>query len=244
MDGGYIFAGGSFSNDGDVIGNHGSYDVWVVKSDSVGNLQWQKCLGGTSDEEAFSIQQITDGGYALTGYTESNDGDVSGIHGFRDFWVVKLDSMGNLQWQKCLGGADLENGFFVQQTIDGGYILTGITVSNDGDINGNHGGGDVWVVKLSSTVGMNDLSSITSLNVYPNPTSDNLTVNLSLSKTENLTLQIKDVLGQTVIEPIYLKNSSGTFTHTISTSKLHNGIYLLDIMGEEGRRTEKIVVEH
>jgi hypothetical protein len=103
---------------------------------------------------------------------------------------------------------------------------------------------DIWVVKLSSNVGMNELSSITSLNAYPNPASDNFTVSLSLSKTENLTLQIKDVLGKTVLEPIFLKNISRDFSHTFSTSELPSGIYLLDIIGDEGRRTEKIVIEH
>jgi hypothetical protein len=243
-DGGYIFIGITRSNDGDVSGNHGGGDVWVVKLDSLGNIQWQKCLGGTASEIAYSIKHTTDGGYVLTGFTQSNDGDVSGNNGSSDVWVVKLDSLGNIQWQKCLGGAADEGANYIHQTIDGGYILTGVTYSNDVDVSGNHGGGDVWLVKLSSTVGMNELSAITSLNVYPNPASDNFTVNLSLSKTENLTLQIKDILGQNIIEPIYLKNISGDFSHTFSTSELPGGIYLLDIIGDEGRRTEKVIIEH
>ena len=244
--GDYILIGTTTSDDGDVSGNHGYSDVWVVKLDSVGAIQWQKCIGGTNSEVAYQIQITTDGGNIFAGFTYSNDGDIAGNHGGGgpDMLVVKIDSVGAIQWQKCLGGFSNEGANSIQNTNDGQYILTGWAVSNDGDVIGNHGEADIWVVKLSATVGMNELSSITSLNTYPNPASDNLTVNLSLSKTENLTLQLINVLGQTVLEPICLKNSSGTFTHSISTSKLPNGIYLLDIMGEEGRRTEKIVIDH
>ncbi len=149
-DGGYIVAGYTNSNDGDVSGNHGNSDFWVVKLDSNGNIVWQKALGGSSYDEAYSIQQTTDGGYIVAGYTESNDGDVSGsgYHGGYDFWVVKLDSNGNKQWQKALGGSGNDEAYSIQQTTDGGYIVAGYTWSNDGDVSGNHGNDDFWVVKL------------------------------------------------------------------------------------------------
>jgi hypothetical protein len=150
-DGGYVVAGRTYSNDGNVTGNHGSDDYWVVKLDASGNIQWQKCLGGTSWEYASSIQQTTDGGYVAAGYTRSNDGDVSGNHGDWDYWVVKLDSSGNIQWQKCLGGTSWDEAYSIQQTTDGGYVVTGYTTSNDGDVSGNHGGEDYWVVKLDSS---------------------------------------------------------------------------------------------
>jgi hypothetical protein len=123
-----------------------------VKLRADGSLEWQKCLGGSKDDNGFSIRQTTDRGYILTGYTHSNDGDVSGNHDptgvTADAWVVKLSEDGMLQWQKCLGGSMDEWGRSIQQTTDGGYILTGHTQSNDGDVSGNHGGPDVWVVKL------------------------------------------------------------------------------------------------
>lgn len=151
-DGGYVIIGGAISNDGDVSGNHGDYDIWVVKLSSTGTLQWQKCLGGTSEERSVIIKQCADGSYIILGETMSNDGDVSGIHGtFSDIWVVKLTSNGTLDWQKCLGGLGIENAYNLQISTDGGYILTGYTKSNNGNVVGNHGGGDAWVVKLSST---------------------------------------------------------------------------------------------
>jgi|GEM_PF-351621 len=148
LDGGYIVAGGSSSNDGDVFGNHGGNDYWVVKLNSVGDIDWQKCLGGSNNDTAYSIQQTSDGGYVVAGYTLSNDYDVSGNHGDADFWIVKLDSVGVIDWQKCLGGSSEEYARSIQQTSDGGYIITGETRSINGDVSGNHGDVDFWLVKL------------------------------------------------------------------------------------------------
>jgi hypothetical protein len=150
-DGGYIMTGGTKSNDGDVSGNHGQYDAWIVKLSNTGALQWQKTLGGTSDEVASAIQQTTDGGYVLAGYTNSNDGDVAGNHGLSDAWIIKLNSSGVLQWQKSFGGSDDDSCHDIQQTTDGGYMIGGKTNSTNGDVSGNHGGSDFWVTKLNAS---------------------------------------------------------------------------------------------
>ncbi|NLY22597.1 MAG: T9SS type A sorting domain-containing protein [Bacteroidales bacterium] len=150
-DGGYIVAGETWSNDGDVSGNHGGGDYWVVKLNSSGDILWQICLGGTNVDVAYSIQQTSDEGFIVAGYTCSNEGDVSGNHGNSDYWVVKLNSSGTIEWQKCLGGTDGDYANSIQQTSDGGFIVAGQTYSNDGDVSGNHGGSDAWVVKLNSS---------------------------------------------------------------------------------------------
>ena len=142
---GYIVAGNSHSNDGDISGNHGGGDIWVIKIDHQGNIQWQKCLGGTGDEGG-SIQQTNDGGYIAAGTTNSNDGDVSGNKGGNDGWLVKLDSTGNITWQKCLGGSGGEQSHTIAKTNDGGCIVSGWSGSDDGDVGGNYGTNDVWVV--------------------------------------------------------------------------------------------------
>ncbi|MFY9419238.1 MAG: hypothetical protein WAP17_09180, partial [Bacteroidales bacterium] len=148
--GGFIVAGSTNSNNGDVSGYHGYFDYWVVKLNSSGDIEWQKCLGGTNNDYANSIQQTSDGGFIVAGYTESNDGDVSGYHGGDyDAWVVKLNSSGDILWQKCLGGTIDDRANSIQQTSDGGFIVAGFTVSNDGDVSGNHGASDAWVVKLN-----------------------------------------------------------------------------------------------
>ena len=150
-DSGLIVAGYTESSNGDVSGNHGAYDYWVVKLNSSGDILWQICLGGTNVDVAYSIQQTSDEGFIVAGYTCSNEGDVSGNHGNSDYWVVKLNSSGTIEWQKCLGGTDGDYANSIQQTSDGGFIVAGQTYSNDGDVSGNHGGSDAWVVKLNSS---------------------------------------------------------------------------------------------
>jgi len=149
-DGGYIVAGDINSNNADASGHHGSSDMWVVKLNADGEMMWQKCLGGTGSDCANSIRQTSDGGYIVAGESNSNNGDVTGNHGGRDMWVVKLFENGDIDWQKCLGGTGYDFASSVQQTSDGGYIVAGYTESNNGDVTGNHGGGDAWVVKLDA----------------------------------------------------------------------------------------------
>ena len=125
-----------------------------MKLDASGNLAWQKCLGGGDNDDAKSVQQTADGGYMVAGYTDSNNGDVSGNHGVDDYWVVKLNESGNLVWQKCLGGGYSDQAYSIQQTADCGYVVAGFANSNDGDVIGNHGSPvypgspDYWIVKL------------------------------------------------------------------------------------------------
>jgi uncharacterized delta-60 repeat protein len=149
-DGGYIIAGYSESNDGNVSGNHGNYDYWIVKLTSSGDIDWQKSLGGSGWDVAYSIEQTTDGGYIAAGYSDSNDGDVSGNHGSNDYWIIKLTATGDIEWQKSLGGSSPDYAYSVQQTTDGGYIIAGYSWSVDGDILENHGYHDYWIVKLNS----------------------------------------------------------------------------------------------
>lgn len=150
-DGGYIVAGTAASSDGDVTGGHGSFDDWIIKLDSSGNIQWKKTLGGSMVEHANSIRQTTDNGYIIAGYSNSVNGDITGNHGSEDFWIVKLDQSGNLQWQKSLGGSDKDSAYSIQQTYDGGYITIGVSLSTNGDVTGNHGNYDIWVVKLNAS---------------------------------------------------------------------------------------------
>lgn len=152
-DGGFIVAGETYSSDGDVTGNHGSLDYWIIKLNDFGNLQWEKCFGGTDLDHVTSIEHTKDGGYIVAGFSWSGDGDVTGHHGTYgyDFWIVKLGINGNIQWQKSLGGSDHDYAYSIDQTLDGGYIVAGNTNSTDGDVTGNHGGADYWIVKLGAT---------------------------------------------------------------------------------------------
>jgi len=153
IDGGYIFGGVTGSNNGDVkSGYHGGlYDMWVVKLDAFGNIQWERTYGGSRNDMLFSILILPDG-YLLGGDTDSNSGDIkSGIKGKDDNWVVKIDKLGNIQWEKTYGGTEEEDLYSLQSTIDGGYVLGGYTKSNNGDVkSGNHGNYDFWIVKIDN----------------------------------------------------------------------------------------------
>lgn len=148
-DEGYILTGSTYN-----FSSPPGMDVTVVKLDSDGNLQWRKKYGGSASEEANSIIQTTDGGYILAGYTESNDGDVSGNHSVftEDYWIVKLDDTGNIQWQKCFGGTNNDMAKSIVQTAAGDYVIAGTSWSNDGDVTGSNGApGDYWIIKISGT---------------------------------------------------------------------------------------------
>jgi hypothetical protein len=152
FDGNIMLAGSATSNDGDVSGNKGSSDMWIVKLDSSGNLLWQKCFGGSQGDGATYILQTPDSGYIITGSTYSNDGDVSGNHGNGDLWLIEIDGNGNLLRQKCFGGTGQEGGTRLQYDLDGSLLVTGYTNSQDGDVTINilPGSSNAWVLKLDS----------------------------------------------------------------------------------------------
>jgi hypothetical protein len=132
-DGGYAVAGwtGSFGA--------GGWDIYVVKLDASGNVQWTKTIGGSNDDGALSIIQSSDGGYVVAGWTESFGA------GDRDMFVVKLDSSGNVQWTKTIGGSYGDEANSIIQSSDGGYVVAGRTESFGA------GGWDIYVVKLDAS---------------------------------------------------------------------------------------------
>ncbi|MCU7549073.1 BACON domain-containing protein [Chitinophagaceae bacterium LB-8] len=150
-EGGYLMAGSTNSHDVDVNGNHGSSDAWVLKMDANGNKQWSKLFGGTASDALTSIAATNDGGYVMSGYSYSNNDDVSGNNGGNDAWVIKLDANGNKQWSKLYGGTQNEGASTIIVTTDGGFVIAGSTSSNNGDFSGNHGESDTWVMKLDAS---------------------------------------------------------------------------------------------
>jgi hypothetical protein len=131
-DGGYILAGTTS------LFGAGYSDYWLLKLNSAGDILWQKTYGDTGIEGQPSVQQTADGGYILAGETKSL-GSSNG-----DFWVLKLDSAGDILWQKTYGGTVSESRPSILQTIDGGYILAGDTMSFGAGRN------DLWLLELDS----------------------------------------------------------------------------------------------
>ncbi|MGB2807138.1 MAG: hypothetical protein WBC22_05335 [Sedimentisphaerales bacterium] len=111
-DGGYIIAGYT-----DSFGATGS-DVYLLKTEPNGTMQWQKSFGGSGSDSGSSVQQTSDGGYIIAGYTFSFGAGSS------DVYLIKTEPNGTMQWQKTFGGSEHEYGNSVQQTSDGGYIIT------------------------------------------------------------------------------------------------------------------------
>jgi len=233
-DGGYIVTGYSNSTNGDLTSNQGNEDYWVIKLDSSGAITWQKSLGGSGLDGGLSTQQTTDGEYVVAGYSWSNDGDVIGNHGGYDYWVVKLSSTGIITWKKSLGGSGLDIGHSIQQTTDGGYVVTGGSTSTDGDVTGNHGVYDYWVVKLSPSVGVNEITEFNEFNVYPNPTSSQITLKVNTNLV-GAVYTIYDNMGKS------LMSGEINAEHTvIELNNLSNGIYLFKV-GGNSQQTFKVI---
>ena len=147
-DGGFITCGYAESTNGNVTENIGWFDYWIIKMNSAGIIEWKNNLGGTGGDFAFDIDQTSDLGYIISGYTYSSDGDVTDYDFAGDYWVVKLDVSGNLIWEKTYGGSSYDYGISIIESMEGGYLMTGYSISTDGDISDNHGNYDTWIIKI------------------------------------------------------------------------------------------------
>ncbi len=159
-DGGYIVGGMSSSDiSGDKTENAfresnnccRTVDYWVIKLDNVGNIQWQKTLGGDWNDMLFAIDNTIDGGYILGGYSESRKSSVKKENyiGGADYWIIKLDNSGNIQWENTIGGTGHDYLYSMQQTTDGGFILGGYSESPiSGDKLEKAKNTDYWIVKI------------------------------------------------------------------------------------------------
>jgi hypothetical protein len=130
---------------------HGVGEFWGTKIDRKGNLQWRGYFGGTNNDRAHAVVPADDGGFVLSGFTESDDYDISNTRGSYDFWVVKVDHNGNLVWERSFGGTGIDIAQDIAKTDDGGYVITGNTFSDDIDVSKNNGESDMWLVKIDTT---------------------------------------------------------------------------------------------
>jgi hypothetical protein len=208
-DGGYIIVGYTTSY------GAGGYDVYLIKVDANGNMQWSKTFGGRGDDGGLSVQQTRDGGYIIVGSTES-----FGSGGY-DVYLIKVDANGNMQWSKTFGGRGDDWGRSVQQTRDGGYIIVGWTRSF------GSGESDVYLIKLglgtittitittetvTTTVTTTVVSPTTTTTTYTTTARYTTTITQTVPATITTTLHKTETqtLTTTATMPIYIPTATTT----------------------------------
>lgn len=235
-DGNYVAVGTSRSIDGDVTGNHGDYDAWMIKIGNSGNLIWQKSLGGSRYEKFNSVLETNDGGYIALGTTDSyNNGDVSGNHsdcsGCTDLWLVKTNSTGSKTWQVCYGGGLDDYGVQIIQNSNSTYTLFG-KVGSSSPLWTAHLGGDYFAIKLGypSNILENNLKFDNI--IYPNPVNKSVHI---ISKSMNY-FKLFDINGKLI-------NSSTN--NLIDVSNMSKGIYFINLYNSDNSliHQEKLIKE-
>ncbi|MDG1571357.1 hypothetical protein OZ410_03460 [Robiginitalea sp. M366] len=159
-DGGFAVLGYSESTDGDLQGKTQAVsDYWLLKFDAASNLEWSRTYGGSKEDLGQALIQTADGGYALTGYAMSDDGDASSNQGFHDNWVLRLDAEGNVLWEQSFGFSGHDHSYDILATADGGLLFTGFLdltaaradgYTEKGGASAYHGVGEFWCTKLEA----------------------------------------------------------------------------------------------
>lgn len=244
--GGYIVLGSTQSIDSDVVDNTkaDSTEIWVVKINDTGNVEWQKTLGGSNLDAGYDIAQASNGDYILTGYTMSADGDMTGHHGVTDVFVAALYADGSYKWKKTIGSTKGDMGYFVVPTGDGGCMVAGVTHGNDSDGTGNgyhtlSNHNDIWLIKLGSTAGISPVEAGKLIRVYPTVATDKLFVSLP-SGYEDAGIKLVNMLGQ----PADITVSGDAQHKTLHLNNIPGGHYLLQVIHKDGRETRKVMVNH
>ncbi len=231
-DGGYVIAGGTRSF------GAGCIDMWLIRTDAVGDSLWSRTFGGGKDEKFHSIIQTLDGDYTLAGNTRSFGA------GGEDMYLVKTDADGDSLWSRTFGGEDSDWCNSIIQTTDGGYALGGGTYSFGG------GWKDMWLVKTGpDPVSVPPESFIPLLPssfvlypAYPNPFNSTLHVDYSLPMTTDVELNVYDLWGRSVAELVSGRAQAGFHTATFDGSSLASGVYVLNYLAAGHTSRMKVVL--
>lgn len=157
-DGGVIVGGTSASgiSGSKSMASYGANDYWVIKYDVDGTVEWQQAYGGSGNDNLFAILQTSDGGYLLggTSFSGATGNKSEGLIGVSDYWIIKTDGSGIIQWQNAIGGSNIDDLTGLTACSDGGYLISGHSnsgISGDKTENAVGGSADYWIVKINST---------------------------------------------------------------------------------------------
>jgi hypothetical protein len=145
-DGNYLVIGDTRSSNIDVSQNNGAADVWIIKISPEGSLIWEKTLGGSSFDVGRSISKTQDDGFLIAGNSRSSDGVLDINNGQNDALVMKINNSGYLEWQKTIGGTEVDFFNGVEELIDGSIVAVGDSSSSNGDIIENKGFTDLLIL--------------------------------------------------------------------------------------------------
>lgn len=128
---------------------HAGGDIWALKLDLDGKLDWSKYYGGSFTDTPLGVIKTSDNGFIIAGSSDSNDVDIKNNKGSYDFWVIKIAANGTLIWEKSFGGSEIDEARGITTTNDGNFIIVGDTRSSDKDISINNGAADIWMIKIT-----------------------------------------------------------------------------------------------
>lgn len=234
------------SDDGFIIGGQtssfgaGLGDVYLIKTDSVGNVVWDTTCGGDSSDVGLSVVQTTDGGYAVAGYTWSFGSSEY------DVYIVKTDSLGSVLWERTYGDSVDDRGYSIEQTTDDGYIVAGYTRSMGAGVN------DVYLIKTDANgliVGIQESGQFKTQNGrllqnVPNPFDGSTVIRYSLQVPTRVTLQIYDVTGRLVENLVDEEQTRGVHQVNWDGPGRASGIYFCKLKAGEFSDVNKMILLH
>jgi len=231
-DGGFIVNG--------TTDNQSQFNYYVWKLDSAGNTLWDRNIDGALFEMGTTVLGSTEGGSLVGGYSDSYiSGDkTENSQGLEDFWIVKLNNVGVIEWQNTIGGSDMDKLTCTNQNSDGTYIFGGNSSSNiSGDKTEiSRGSNDFWVIKHAAILGLEENPFATAITLYPSPAKNTLQLNTQDKTIDQI--NIYTMAGSKV-----LQLDVDTVSPTVDVSSLASGVYYLQLYSGKNVALKKFVKE-